>query len=139
MWVIFSIISCLLATIMQIFNKKVVSGIDPLVVTFIKNGAVFAFSFSVLFFNHTYKKIFTLSGKSIIYIIILGLITFLTYVFFYFALKNGKLSKVMAIDRFSIVLVFVFLLLSKEERINIWNFLGVIFVFVGIFLVMIRE
>lgn len=139
MWIVFSILSCLFAAIMQIFNKKILSDIDPLVVTFIKNFIVFLFSIILLFFSNTANKIRSLSFQNIFLIIILSLITFLAYLFFYFSLKKGELNKVMAIDRFSIVLVFFFLLVSGEERLCIYNLIGVVLVFIGILFIMIRA
>ncbi len=139
MWLIFSIISCLLASVMQIFNKKVLSNVDPLVTTYIKNGLVFLFSFSLLFFNDTFHKVIRLSRKAFWGLVILAIITFFTYLFFYFALKNGPLNKVMAIDRFSIVIIFFFLWFTKQEKIGISGIVGSILIFLGILLVMIKH
>lgn len=138
MWLIFSIISCILASIMQIFNKKVLNEVDPLVTTYLKNCFVFFLSFGLLFFNDTIVKINTLSKKTIFEIIILAIITFLTYLFFYLALRSGKLGKVLAIDRFSIVIVFLFLLIFNQEKITWMGMLGSIFVFIGILLITLK-
>lgn len=138
MWLIFSIISCILASIMQIFNKKVLSEVDPLVTTYLKNCFVFFLSFSLLFFNNTVVKINMLSKKVVFEIIILAVITFLTYFFFYLALRNGKLNKVLAIDRFSIVIVFLFLLIFNQEKITCFGMLGSFFVFIGILLITLK-
>lgn len=138
MWIIFSIISCILASIMQIFNKRVLNNIDPLVVTYLKNGFVFLISFSLLFFNHTAQKVISMPKKSIILIFILGAITFLVYLFFYLALKKGELHKVLAIDRFSIVIVFLFMLITKQEKISIPSLIGSLLVFIGITLIMLK-
>lgn len=139
MWLIFSIISCVLASIMQIFNKKVLNNVDPLVTTYLKNGLVFLFSFSLLFFNGTFHKVIKISRKTFWGLVILAVITFLTYLFFYFALKNGPLNKVMAIDRFSLVIIFFFLWFTKQEKIGISGILGSVLVFLGLLLIMLKK
>lgn len=139
MWIVFSIISCILGTIMQVLNKKVLLHVDSLIVTFIKNGFVFLFSFWIIFSNKTRVKISNLDKKVLFLIIILSIVTFLTYLFFYFALKYGELNKVLAIDRFSIVLVFFYLLFTRNENLKSWNFLGAILIFIGIILVMFKS
>lgn len=139
MWIVFAIISCILGTLMQLLNKKVLLHIDSLIITFIKNGFVFLFSFWIIISSKIRAKIANLDKKVLFMIIILSIVTFLTYLFFYFALKYGELNKVLAIDRFSIVLVFSYLLFTRNENLNSWNFLGAILIFMGIILVMFKS
>lgn len=139
MWIVFAIISCILGTIMQLLNKKVLLYVDSLIVTFIKNGFVFLFSFWIILSSKIRAKIANLDKKVLFLIIILSIVTFLTYLFFYFALKYGELNKVLAIDRFSIVLVFFYLLFTRNENLSSWNFLGAILIFMGIVLVMFKS
>ena len=139
MWLVFSIISCILASIMQLLNKKAVSNIDPFVVTILKNGMVFLISLSLLFSKKVSENLGKINKKEIILIIILSVVCFLTYFLFYIALKNGPLNKALAIDRFSIVIVFFYLWFTRQEKVGFFGFIGSILVFIGIVLVMIKK
>lgn len=139
MWLVFSIISCILASIMQLLNKKAVSNIDPFVVTILKNGMVFLISLSLLFSKKVSENLGKINKKEIILIIILSVVCFLTYFLFYIALKNGPLNKALAIDRFSIVIVFFYLWFTRQEKVGFFGFIGSILVFIGIVLIMIKK
>ena len=143
MWIIYSILSCVFASLMSITIKIGLKDINPYASLSIRTFWVFIFSVILILFSKicnfkisediNIKKLFY--GKNLFWILIVSLVTFLTWLFYFLALKNGDVNKVMAIDKSSIVLIVILSCIFLKEKITIWVILGIILLLGGSLLI----
>lgn len=135
MWLIFAIFSAIFASIMQILVKRCLTNLDPIVATFWRNAIVFILGFGLLFYQKTGSKVFSVSKKDVVLLIITGIATFLAYLCFFLAMKDGSVKAVVAVDKLSIVLVFIMSVIIFHEKLSFLSAVGVILMMIGIFLI----
>lgn len=135
MWLLYSIISLVSASIMQILIKKCLNNIDPYISTIYRNFIIFLCSFVLLFIGDTKSKIFNVSKKDLILLIIVSICTFITYVFYFLAMKNGEIKNVVSIDKMSLILVMLFSVIFLKEKITFYDFIGTVFMIIGMLVI----
>ena len=138
LWVILSFIAASLWAITALINKFVLSHEmhDPILATIIDGGNVF-----VLFIVASF-----IFGKSILipfHLVIISLLAGFFYIFsayfYYSAVKKGEISRVTAFLSISPIFVLIFAFLFLNERLTMLNYLGIIFVVFGSFLISIKK
>ena len=105
MWLLYSILSVIFASFMQVLLKKCLTNLDPFVSTIYRNLLIFIFSISLIFIKDTKTKIFNISKKDLLMLIIVSICTFFAYIFYFIAISKGDIKNIIAIDKLSIVLV----------------------------------
>jgi transporter family protein len=131
-WLIFSILSALMASLVAVFGKLGLKNIDSTLATTIRSIVMALF---LIITSFTLKKFDGFSFQSIIlkdwlFIIFAGIAGAMSWLFYFLALKSGNATKVVAIDRLSLVFVailaFIFLgeTLSWQEMIGVAMMVG---------------
>ena len=138
MWLLYSIISLVSASIMQILIKRCLNNVDPYISTIYRNFIIFLCSFVLLYIGDTKSKIFSISKKDLILLIIVSICTFITYVFYFLAMKNGDIKNVVSLDKMSLVLVMLFSVIFLKEKFTFYDFIGTALMIVGM-LVIIQK
>lgn len=136
-WLLFAVLSAISAALVAIFGKIGLQGIDSNTATMIRAGIMFVFL--VLFVLATGKtsqisKIFS-NQKALFYIFLSGIAGAASWLFYFIALKLGKASQVVPIDRMSIVFVIILAFLILGEKITLKITIGTAFMAVGAILV----
>lgn len=132
MWLLYSIISLIAASIMQVLIKKCLNNVDPYVSTIYRNLIIFLCSFVLLFIGETKNKIFNISKKDILLLIIVSICTFVTYVFYFLAMKNGNIKNVVSLDKMSLVIVMFLSAIFLKEKISFYDILGTGLMIIGV-------
>jgi transporter family protein len=119
-WVIFAFLSSITAALVAIFGKMGLKGIDSTLATTIRSIIMAVFltlvSFSLKKFQAFSLKSFT--SKDWILIFLAGISGALSWLFYFFALKTGLATKVVAIDRLSLVFVIILASIFLGENLG---------------------
>jgi len=138
-WLIFALLSAVFAALVAIFGKIGLEGIDVNTATMIRAGIMFAFLVLVIAFTGKVENITTIfsNSKAMTYIFLSGVAGALSWLFYFIALKLGKVSQVVPIDRLSIIFAVILAFLVLGERISLMAKIGTAFVVVGAILVVL--
>ena len=103
MWVLFALLSAFFAAVTSILAKIGIEGINSNLATAIRTVVVLIMAWGIVFVTGTQSQISDISRKSWIFLILSGLATGLSWLFYYKALQMGEASKVVPIDKFSVI------------------------------------
>lgn len=140
MWLAYAFLSSVSAALVAIFAKFGLKGIDSTLATTIRSIIMAGFLVLASVFLKKFQG-FTLSSfgsKDWLWIILAGVAGALSWLFYFFALKSGLASKVVAIDRLSIVFVVVLAALFLGEALGWKAILGALLMVAGAILISIR-
>ena len=135
MWIIFSLLSSIFAALMAVFIKVGLKDVNPILSMSLRTFIVSCFCLISIFINKSYKLIFSLNSKSLLWLALASIFTFLTWLFYYLAINKGEVHKVMAIDRLSIVLTLILSFVILHEKLTIYSILGAILMVIGAVLI----
>ncbi len=139
MWLLYAFLSSIFAAGVAIVGKIGLKNIDSTLATTIRSiiMAVFLIILSLISDKFNGFSINSLSNNDWLFIILAGILGALSWLFYFFALKDGPVNGVVAIDRLSIVFVFIFSLLFLKEHFTIKGLIGVILMVIGAILISI--
>lgn len=132
-WIIFALLSALTASLVAIFGKIGLQGIDSNTATAIRAVIMAIFLVGLILIQgklHDIKPIL-LNSKALLYIVLSGIAGALSWLFYFVALKNAKVSQIVPIDRMSIVFALLLALFILGERISIKACIGAALIVVG--------
>ena len=144
MYLLYAFLSAITAALVAIFAKMGLKGIDPTLATTIRSLIMAGFLvltslFLKKFQAHQIAASFnSFSSKDWLLIILAGVSGALSWLFYFFALKYGLASKVVAIDRLSIVFVVVLAALFLGEALGWKTVLGAVLMVVGAILIVLK-
>lgn len=138
MWLIFAILSSLFASVMTILMKVGLKNLDSTLVTCLRTSVVFILLWIIVLFMNKEKEIKEINNSEWKYIVLASFATCLTWVFYFLALKNTTVTKVVAVDRLSIVFSILFSVLFLKEKITLITIVGVIVLIIGTILVVFK-
>jgi transporter family protein len=137
LWIIFALLSAFMGALVAIFAKIGLEDIDTNTATAIRAVVMALFLIGVIVVQgklHDIKPIL-LNHKAIFYIILSGLAGALSWLFYFIAIKHGKVSQVVPIDRLSIVFAIVLAILFLGEKISLKSGIGAIIMAIGAIIV----
>jgi transporter family protein len=117
-WRVFAIGSAFFAALTAIFGKVGVSDINSDLATFYRTIVILAISALLVSARHEWQTPGTLSYKGMVYLILSGIATGLSWICYFRALQLAPASRVAPIDKFSVVLVVLFAVLLLGERLT---------------------
>lgn len=113
MWLVFALLSAIFAALTSILAKVGIEGVNSTLAAAIRTGVVLLMAWGMVFLTDTQGGISGISGKSWLFLILSGLATGASWLCYYKALQMGEASKVVPVDKlsviFTLVLAFVFL------------------------------
>ena len=137
MWVFFALLSALFAALTSILAKIGVSEINSNLATAIRTIVVLIMAWGIVFFTGTHSEISNINIKSWIFLILSGIATGLSWLFYYKALQLGEASKVVPIDKFSVVISMILAFIVLKEAITLKTVIGGIFITIGTFVLIL--
>ena len=113
MWLVLALLSAVFAALTSIFAKVGIDGVDSNLATALRTMVVVAFAWIMVFITNAQGGINEISRKSWVFLILSGLATGASWLCYYKAIQLGDVSKVVPIDKlsviFTLVMAFVFL------------------------------
>lgn len=137
-WVIYAIFSAVFAALVAIFGKIGVKNVDSTLATSVRAVVMAVFLVLVSLVLGKWNLISSINNKAFLFIIFSGLAGALSWLFYFFALKNGPASGVAALDRLSVVFVLILALLFLGEHLTWRNGLGAVLLTIGAILMSIK-
>ena len=130
-WVLYAILSAVCASLVAIFGKIGVKNLDTTLATTVRSVIMAVFLIITALVFGKAPLLSTIHSRALLYIILSGVAGALSWLFYFFALKNGPASGVAALDRTSVIFVLLLAILFLGERLTLKSGIGVGFGAVG--------
>ncbi|HEX9159185.1 MAG TPA: EamA family transporter [Rhizomicrobium sp.] len=130
-WRIFALGSAFFAALTAIFGKVGVSEINSDLATFLRTLVILAVTALILFARQEWQRPDTLSAKGLLFLILSGVATGLSWLCYYRALQTGAASRVAPIDKLSVIFVVLFAVSFLGERLTWKVGLGSVLITLG--------
>ncbi|MCQ2597875.1 MAG: EamA family transporter [Treponema sp.] len=131
MWVLFAVLSAVFASLTSILAKIGIEGVNSNLATAVRTVVVVIMAWGMVFLTHSQSGLSEISRKSWIFLILSGLATGASWLCYYKALQMGQASKVVPIDKLSIVLTMVLAFVFLHEQFTVKSFLGCLLITAG--------
>lgn len=131
MWFVFALLSAVFAAFTSILAKMGIDGVNSNLATAIRRVVVVIMAWGMVFLTNTQNGILEISKKSWIFLILSGLATGASWLCYYKALQIGDVSKVVPIDKLSIVITMLLAFLLLHEKFTVKSLIGCIFIGIG--------
>jgi bacterial/archaeal transporter family protein len=130
-WRVFAIASAFFAALTAIFGKVGVSEINSDLATFLRTIIILLMTALVIWARHEWQRPDSLSPKGLVFLVLSGVATGLSWLCYYRALQTGPASRVAPIDKLSVIFVVLFAVSFLGERLTWKVGLGGILVTAG--------
>ena len=131
MWFVFALLSAVFAALTSILAKVGIEGVNSNLATAIRTCVVVIMAWGMVFLTHTQSGITEISKKSWLFLILSGLATGASWLCYYRALQMGEASKVVPIDKLSVVITLVLAFVFLHEEFTAKSLIGCILIGVG--------
>lgn len=131
MWILFAILSAVFAALTSILAKIGIDGVNSNLATAIRTVIVLIMSWFMVFISHSFSGISEISKKSWLFLILSGLATGASWLCYYKAIQTGTVSKVVPIDKLSIVITLILAFVFLHEKFSSKSLIGCIFITIG--------
>ena len=131
MWVVFAVLSAVFAALTSILAKVGIDGVNSNLATAIRTVVVVIMAWGMVFLTHAQSGISQISRKSWIFLILSGLATGASWLCYYRALQMGDASKVVPIDKLSVVFTLVLAFVFLHEQFTTKSLIGCILIGIG--------
>lgn len=137
MWIVFAVLSAVFAALTSILAKVGIDGVDSTLATAVRTVVVVVMSWGMVFLTHTQNGLGEISKKSWIFLILSGLATGASWLCYYRAIQLGDVSKVVPIDKLSVVLTLVLAFVFLHEDMNAKSIIGCLLIGAGTLLMVL--
>lgn len=124
MWFVFALLSAVFAALTSILAKVGIEGVNSNLATAIRTVVVVVMAWGMVFLTHAQSGIAEISRKSWVFLILSGLATGASWLCYYRALQIGEASKVVPIDKLSVVLTLVLAFVFLHEEFTAKSLIG---------------
>ena len=134
MWLLFAIGSAVFAALTSILAKIGIENVNSNLATAIRTVVVVVMAWGMVFLTHAQNGLTEISKKSWIFLILSGLATGASWLCYYKALQIGEASKVVPIDKLSVIITLVLAFVFLHEQFTVKSLIGCVLIGVGTFL-----
>lgn len=131
-WIFYAILSAFFASLVAIFGKIGIKGVDSNLAVAIRTIIVVVFAWMIVLIQGNASELFKISKYSYAFIILSAIATGLSWLFYYKALQLGEASKVAPVDKLSVALTIFLAFLFLGEKPGYGNVIGGILVTAGV-------
>ncbi len=136
-WIIYAILSAVFASLTSILAKVGIGDMNSNLATAIRTIVVLIMAWGMVFFVGAQKEIPHITSKNLFFLIISGVATGLSWLFYYRAIQLGPVSKVAPIDKMSIVLTMILAFVFLHEQLTIKGIVGGLLIVAGTFVLIL--
>ena len=137
MWFVFAILSAVFAALTSILAKVGIEGVNSNLATAIRTLVVVLMAWLMVFITNAQGGLSSISKKSWLFLILSGLATGASWLCYYKALQMGEASKVVPIDKLSVVITLILAFVFLHEQFTIKSFIGCILIGAGTLLMVL--
>lgn len=137
MWFVFALLSAVFAALTSILAKIGIDGVNSNLATAIRTVVVVIMSWGMVFLTNAQSGISRINTKSWLFLILSGLATGASWLCYYKALQIGEASKVVPIDKLSVVITLLLAFIFLHENFTFKSAAGCIFIGIGTLLMVL--
>ena len=131
MWLVFALLSAIFAALTSILAKVGIEGVNSNLATAIRTVVVVVMAWGMVFLTNAQNGISEISKKSWLFLILSGLATGASWLCYYKALQLGDASKVVSVDKLSVVITLVLAFVFLHEQFTTKSLIGCILIGIG--------
>ncbi len=131
MWFIFAVLSAVFAALTSILAKIGIDGVNSNLATAIRTVVVVVMAWGMVFLTNAQNGIMQINRKSWVFLILSGLATGASWLCYYRALQVGEASKVVPIDKLSVVITLILAFVFLHESFTVKSLIGCILIGAG--------
>ena len=128
MWLILAVLSSVFAALTSILAKVGIDGVNSNLATAIRTVVVLVMSWGMVFITNAQSGITSITNKSWLFLILSGLATGASWLCYYKALQLGDTSKVVPIDKLSVVITLVLAFVFLHEKFTVKSLIGCVLI-----------
>ena len=137
-WIIYALLSAVFAAATAILAKIGIKGVDSNLATAIRTVVILLFAWGIVFAQGTTKQLRSLSHISVLFLILSGIATGLSWLFYFRALQLGPASRVAPIDKLSLVFTIILAAIFLREKLTLPIVLGAALMSIGAILTTLK-
>lgn len=130
-WAVFAFLSAVFAALTSILAKVGIEGVNSNLATAVRTVVVLAMAWGMVFITNAQHGIMDISKKSWVFLVLSGLATGASWLCYYKALQAGEASKVVPIDKLSVVITLILAVIFLHENINVKSIIGALLITAG--------
>ena len=131
MWFVFALLSAIFAALTSILAKIGIDGVNSNLATAVRTVVVVIMAWGMVFLTHTQNDLSEISRKSWIFLVLSGLATGASWLCYYKALQIGDASKVVPVDKLSVVITLVLAFIFLHEEFTAKSLIGCVLMGAG--------
>lgn len=137
LWVVYALLSALFAALTSILAKVGINGVDSNLATAIRTVVVLVMAWGLVFMTGVQKQISNIGARSWLFLVLSGIATGLSWLFYYRALQMGDASRVVPIDKSSVVISMVLAFVVLKEQLTWQSIVGGLLITAGTFVLIL--
>lgn len=137
LWVVYALLSALFAALTSILAKIGINGVDSNLAAAIRTVVVLVMAWGLVFMTGVQKQISNIGARSWLFLVLSGIATGLSWLFYYRALQMGDASRVVPIDKSSVVISMVLAFVVLKEQLTWQSIVGGLLITAGTFVLIL--
>ena len=131
MWFILALLSAVFAALTSVLAKIGIDGVNSTLATALRTVVVLIMSWAMVFITNAQGGISDIGKKSWIFLILSGIATGASWLCYYRAIQLGEVSKVVPIDKLSIIFTFILAFIFLHEKLTVKSLIGCVLIAIG--------
>lgn len=131
-WIIYAILSAFFASLVAIFGKIGIKGVDSNLAVALRTIIIVIFAWGIVLLQGNFSDVFKISKYSYLFIFLSAVATGVSWLFYYKALQIGEASRVAPIDKLSVALTIILAFAFLGEKPAVGNIIGGLLVVAGV-------
>ena len=137
MWILFALLSAFFAALTSILAKIGIQNVNSNLATAIRTIVVLVMAWGIVFATGKHNEVLSIGQKNIVFLALSGIATGLSWLCYYRALQIGEASKVMPVDKFSLVIGMVMAFVVLKETVTAKTIIGGVLITIGTFVLIL--
>ena len=138
MWLIYALLAALFASLTAIFAKIGIKGVDSNLATAIRTVVILILAWAIVFSRGSAGGIWQLTKQNMLFLILSGLATGLSWIFYFKALQAGTVTQVAPIDKLSLALTIILAMVFLKEPATPKVIIGACLIIAGTLVIAIK-
>jgi len=134
MWAVYALFSAFFAALTSILAKTGLENVNSNLAVAIRTVVVLIMAWCIVFFTGAQTGIGEISRRNLVFLVLSGIATGLSWLFYFKALQTGQVSRVIPIDKFSVVIGMILAFIVLKEAITVKAIIGGILITFGTFI-----
>jgi transporter family protein len=131
MWWIYALLSAVFAALTAIFAKIGIENVNTNLATAIRTAVILVIAWGIVFARSEQKELATLSKHNLLFLVISGIATGLSWIFYFKAMQIGKVSQVAPVDKLSVALTIILSVVFLKEILTAKIIIGAALIIAG--------